>query len=108
MHAHVESPDGGLKVWLEPRIEVAQNHGIPEREITKILRILEKRHGEIDERWREHRRRSSRPARSWSDDCAACAEGLEPIGIVTHSTPHPTRFARFPLPAGEREDHAAP
>jgi hypothetical protein len=57
MHAHIESPDGELKVWLEPRIEVAQNHGIPEREVTKILRILEKRHGEIEERWREHRRR---------------------------------------------------
>jgi len=57
MHAHIESPDGELKVWLEPRIEVAQNYGIPEREVTKILRILEKRHGEIEERWREHRRR---------------------------------------------------
>lgn len=57
LHAHIESPDGELKVWLEPRIEVAQNHGIPEREVTKILGILEKRHGEIEKRWREHRRR---------------------------------------------------
>lgn len=57
IHAHVETPDGQLKVWLEPRIEVAENHGVPERDVTKILRILEKRHGEIEQRWREHHRR---------------------------------------------------
>lgn len=56
IHIHVESPDGELKVWLEPRIELAQNHGIPEREVGRILRILEKRHGEIEQRWRQHRR----------------------------------------------------
>ena len=56
LHVHVESAEGELKVWLEPRIELAQNHGIPEREVTKILNILEKRHGEIEERWRQHRR----------------------------------------------------
>src|SRR5581483_4938470 len=27
LHVHVESPEGQLKVWLEPRIELAQNHG---------------------------------------------------------------------------------
>lgn len=58
MHAHVESPDGQLKVWLEPGIQVAENHGIPEQDVTKILRILEKRHGEVEKRWREHYRRS--------------------------------------------------
>ncbi|HUP63302.1 MAG TPA: DUF4160 domain-containing protein [Thermoanaerobaculia bacterium] len=56
MHVHVESPDGELKVWLEPRVEVAQNHGIADREVTKILRVVEKRYGEIEERWRGHHR----------------------------------------------------
>jgi hypothetical protein len=56
MHVHVESPDGELKVWLEPNIEVAQNHGIPERELTAIVRIIEKRHGEIKKRWADHHR----------------------------------------------------
>ncbi len=27
MHVHVESPEGEVKVWLEPRIELAQNQG---------------------------------------------------------------------------------
>jgi hypothetical protein len=56
MHVHIESPDGQVKVWLEPRIELAQNHGIAEREVRKIGRILELRHVEIEERWRQHRR----------------------------------------------------
>jgi hypothetical protein len=56
MHVHVESSEGEIKVWLEPRIEVAENHGIPEREIKRVLRILDDRHGEIEERWRRHRR----------------------------------------------------
>lgn len=57
MHVHVESPDGELKVWLEPSIEVAQNHGIADREVTKILRIVEERHDEIEDKWRQHHRR---------------------------------------------------
>ncbi len=56
MHVHIESPDGELNVWLEPGIEVAQNHGIPEREVTKILRIVKERHVEIEQRWRQHHR----------------------------------------------------
>ncbi len=56
MHVHIESAEGELKVWLEPRLELAQNHGVPEREVTKVLRILEKRHVEVEEQWRQHRR----------------------------------------------------
>ena len=57
LHVHVESPEGQVKVWLEPSIELAENHGIPEREVTKILRILSSRHGEIEQRWHQHRGR---------------------------------------------------
>lgn len=52
-HIHVESPDGDLKVWFEPRIELAQNHGIAARS-HQILRIVEERHVEIEKRWRDH------------------------------------------------------
>ena len=57
MHVHIETPEGQMKVWLEPRIELAQNHEVPERDVTRILRIVENRHGEIERRWREHHRR---------------------------------------------------
>ena len=56
MHVHVESPDGELKIWLEPRIELAENYGIPTRELSKILEVVEERHGEIEQRWHQHRR----------------------------------------------------
>jgi hypothetical protein len=36
---------------------VAQNHGVAEREAARILRIVEKRHDEIEHRWRDHHRR---------------------------------------------------
>ena len=57
MHVHIRSGDGDAKIWLEPRIEIAENHGLSERELTKLVRILEKRHGEVEERWNEHKRR---------------------------------------------------
>src|SRR4051794_24285039 len=37
--------------------DVVQNHGIPASEVAKILRIVEERRGEIEEQWRDHRRR---------------------------------------------------
>lgn len=57
MHVHVDSGDGELKVWLEPGIEVVQTHRVPEREVARILRNLERRHAEIRERWQDHWRR---------------------------------------------------
>jgi hypothetical protein len=29
MHVHVASADGEAKFWLEPRLELAEAHGIP-------------------------------------------------------------------------------
>jgi len=57
MHVHIESPDGEAKFWLEPRIELDETYGISHREITKLLKILEERHGEIEDHWRQHHRR---------------------------------------------------
>ena len=57
MHVHVDSADGQVKVWLEPKIELAENHGIPHREIGKILEAVERRHDELEQRWRQHHRR---------------------------------------------------
>ena len=56
MHVHIESPESEVKVWLEPRIELAQNHGVADREVRKLIRVPEQRHVEIEERWRKHRR----------------------------------------------------
>lgn len=54
MHVHVESADGEAKFWLEPSIEFCESYGIPDREIGTLLKILEQRHGEIEDYWRNH------------------------------------------------------
>ena len=37
---HVASGDGEAKFWLSPQIELAEVHGLPEREITKLVTII--------------------------------------------------------------------
>jgi hypothetical protein len=53
MHVHVFSSEGEAKFWMHPRIELAQNRGIPSREITILARIIERRADEIAAAWRE-------------------------------------------------------
>lgn len=52
MHIHVYSADGEAKFWLRPAIELAENKGIPAREITSIVKIIERREDEIATAWR--------------------------------------------------------
>lgn len=54
MHVHVGSSEGDAKFWLEPRLELAENHGIPERELTTVAKILERRRDEVEAAWRKH------------------------------------------------------
>jgi hypothetical protein len=53
MHIHVYSADGEAKFWLRPRLELAENKGIPAREITSITKIIERREDEIATAWHE-------------------------------------------------------
>ena len=52
MHVHVYSADGEAKFWLSPAIELAENRGIPDREITTVAKIIERRADEIAGAWR--------------------------------------------------------
>jgi hypothetical protein len=54
MHVHVFSSEGEAKFWLQPSIELAENRGIPSREITVLTKIIERRADEIAAAWREH------------------------------------------------------
>ena len=40
LHVHVASGDGEAKFWLSPTIEIAENEGLPEREIGKLVIII--------------------------------------------------------------------
>ncbi|HJQ35905.1 MAG TPA: DUF4160 domain-containing protein [Thermoanaerobaculia bacterium] len=54
MHVHVFSSEGEAKFRLRPSIELAENRGIPSREITVLAKIIERRADEIAAAWREH------------------------------------------------------
>lgn len=54
MHVHVQSSQGEAKFWIEPRIELAVNSGLPEHEIAKILNVVRRREHEIREAWNRH------------------------------------------------------
>jgi hypothetical protein len=47
MHVHVYHADGEAKVWMDPRLELAQNHGLSERRIATILRLIGEHEDEI-------------------------------------------------------------
>ena len=42
------------KFWLEPRIELAQNHGLNARQINTALKIVEDHADEIRKAWKAH------------------------------------------------------
>ena len=54
MHIHVEGPEGEAKVWIEPDIVVAENHGLTERELRTALRAIREHDDEIRAAWKEH------------------------------------------------------
>ena len=54
MHIHVASPDGEAKFWLQPSVEVAENHGIPAHRLATIRDTIERRYDEITAKWHAH------------------------------------------------------
>jgi len=54
MHVHVYSAGGEAKFWLEPVIELAESHGLSQRDVNAIARIIDRRADEITGAWREH------------------------------------------------------
>jgi hypothetical protein len=54
MHVHVQWAGAEAKFWMEPQIELAPNFGFPEREVGRILTLLEERQDEIREAGHRH------------------------------------------------------
>ena len=54
MHIHVQSNNGEAKFWVEPAIQVAQNHGLSLLELNEAQRLIEEHHDEIRETWQRH------------------------------------------------------
>lgn len=53
-HVHVAAPDGEAKFWIEPRVELARNHQLSERELNEVRQIVLEREPEIRDAWHRH------------------------------------------------------
>ncbi len=57
MHVHVFCGNGEAKFWLEPEIALAENAGLPSKQLGEVERIIGERRDEIATRWKQHLRR---------------------------------------------------
>ena len=53
-HIHIEKGEKNAKIWLEPDVEVAYNHGFTSKEIKYVLQIIQAYGRSIDKKWNEH------------------------------------------------------
>lgn len=53
-HVPVQHADGEAKIWIDPRVELALNHGLSARQIETAIRIVENHHDDIREAWATH------------------------------------------------------
>ncbi|MGH7593889.1 MAG: DUF4160 domain-containing protein [Gemmatimonadales bacterium] len=54
MHVHIQHAAGEAKVWLSPRIEIAQNHGLSPARLAAAIRLVEEHRDEIRRAWNAH------------------------------------------------------
>jgi Domain of unknown function (DUF4160) len=54
MHVHVICTDGEAKYWLEPDLELANNHRLSRLQLKEIEHLIEEHYNEIKNSWREH------------------------------------------------------
>lgn len=54
MHVHVQSQNGEAKVWLEPKIEIAQRAGLSLHEVNEALRLVQEHQNDIRSAWQKH------------------------------------------------------
>ncbi|MCF6267059.1 MAG: DUF4160 domain-containing protein [Desulfuromusa sp.] len=54
MHVHVLSEDGEAKFWLEPEIELSQNHHYSRKQLKRIEILVEEHYNELTSAWNKH------------------------------------------------------
>jgi hypothetical protein len=50
----VQRPEGQVKFWLEPKVELAQNYELSDRQLATALRLVRKHQDEIRAAWETH------------------------------------------------------
>jgi hypothetical protein len=53
-HVHVQHSTGEAKYWIDPRIELAVNHGLTLRRVREAERIVKEHEDEIRAAWQAH------------------------------------------------------
>lgn len=53
-HVHVHHETGEAKIWLDPNIAVAQNHGLSPGRLAAALRLAQEHEDEIRAAWETH------------------------------------------------------
>ena len=53
-HVHVQGSEGEAKIWIEPGIELALDHGLPRRDLARALRLVEEHEDEVRTAWKAH------------------------------------------------------
>ena len=51
-HVHVQYANGEAKLWLEPEVEFAQNHGLSVRRLATVVNLAREHRDEIQAAWR--------------------------------------------------------
>jgi hypothetical protein len=54
MHIHVVKAEHEAKFWLEPEIEMAENHGFKNNELKQIIQIIEEYGNQFRQQFKEH------------------------------------------------------
>lgn len=50
-HVHVYSPDGEVKFWLEPKLELARNYKLSKVQLMEVEKIIEEHSDELTTAW---------------------------------------------------------
>ena len=53
-HIHIEKGEKNAKIWLEPNVEVAYNHGFTSKEMKYVLQIIQEYGRSFDDKWNKH------------------------------------------------------
>ena len=53
-HVHVHHAAGEAKVWLDPAVELALNHGLTSSQVAMALRLVQEHEHEIRAAWETH------------------------------------------------------
>ncbi len=54
IHIHVQGENGEAKFWIDPRIELATNHGLAESDLGRVRKLIEVHENDIRNAWRRH------------------------------------------------------